>query len=254
MLIFVVSKLVRRRARLSFSESYILTVLLIWVATIVYTGADHFSELRFFVYMLPFVYLFVFDEIWQLTEAAAGRISRLFRSSRRAAPRTIMITALSIATFLALFYYESMGVESTRRFGRHLAESWGLLGRWLQMNTEPGDVVATPVVGAIGYYCDRSIVDMLGIVDEEIAHGSTARPGSGPKDHDRYNSEYVLAKRPRYIFLMSFAPNEATFLKERSWLPAIQDLKRHFPNETYEYTVVRIGPHRYALYRLVGIL
>ena len=248
-LAFVVGKMVRRRQTLTIADYYLLSIIAIWVVTIVYTGADHFIELRFFVYMLPFMYLFALDEIGVFADGVAGRISRVFRSRHRPIFGHAAIMIISLTTFLALFYYNSMGVASTERFGRHLADSWGLLGKWLQQNTEVGDVIATPVVGAIGYYCNRTIVDMLGIVDPVIAHGPRAEPGQGPKDHDRYDSEYVLSRKPQYIYLLSFAPTEKAFLQEKSWIPAIEDLKRHFPNRHYEYGVVRIGPHYYGLYR-----
>jgi hypothetical protein len=248
-LTLIVSKFARKRDSLRITDYYFISLLAIWVATIIYTGADHFIELRFFVYMLPLMYLLIFDEIGILAERAAAWIARGFEGSR---PRLIghaYVLLIALITFLALFFYNSVGVASTTRFGRHLADSWALLGKWLDRNSEPGDVIATPVVGAIGFFCDRVVLDMLGIVDPVIAHGSETRPGHGPKDHDRFDSEYVLSRRPKYIYVMSFASNEKAFLDEKSWIPAVEDLKRLFPNRDYQYGVVTIGPHRYALYR-----
>jgi hypothetical protein len=193
--------------------------------------------------------LFAFDAIGVFADAASRRVLSSLRLANRPALAQVPILMICLATFLALFYYNSLGVVATVTSGRHAADSWGFLGRWLQEHTEAGDVIATPVVGAIGYYCDRTIVDMLGIVDRVIAHESRARPGTGPKDHDRYDSEYVLARRPQFIYLMSFATNEREFLREESWIPAIEDLKRHFPNTDYEYVLIGIGPHRYTLYK-----
>jgi arabinofuranosyltransferase len=247
-IVFILSKLARRARSLRLGDYYVLAVLAIWVAIVIYTGADHFAELRFFVFMLPFMYLACFDEIAAFSGAVGDGISRLLKMRSRGPVKRIPIALLAIATFLGLFYYHSLGLTATVRCGRHLADRWSLVGKWLQENSGPGDVIATPVVGAIGYYCDRTIVDMLGIVDGVIAHTPNAAPGTGPKDHNRFNSEYVLSRNPTYIYLLQFRPSEQAFLERPSRIPALQDLKRYFPNDAYKYMTLAIGQTRHSIY------
>jgi hypothetical protein len=147
-----------------------------------------------------------------------------------------------------MFFYQNEGPRLVLMGGRPHAEKWALLGKWLDENADPGDVVATPVVGAIGYYCHATIVDMLGIVDETIAHTPVADPGAGPKDHNRFNTEYVLGRKPDYIYLLHSRPTEEVFLEKPSWLPALEDLKRYFPREDYEFKAITIDHCRFCLY------
>jgi hypothetical protein len=245
----VLGKIARLRHRLGRIDSYLIALLALWVMTIVYTGADHFSELRYFVYLLPLMYLFAFDEIAALARRAGDGFSRLLRTKSRPAIGRALIGIIAVAGFLAVFYYNSLGVTATVLCGKHLGDKWGLLGRWMEEHSRRGDVIATPVVGAIGYYCDRTIVDMVGIVDPVIAHSARGKPGEGPKDHGLFDTEYVLGRKPKYIYLLSTAPTEQTFLKRPDPIPAIQDLKRFFPNPDYEYGVVVLEGDRFALYR-----
>ena len=249
---FIIGRILRSRHCFTATDRYLLSMLFVWMGITIYTGADHFAELRFFVYMLPFIYLLCVREIQTFTDYLGRRASKPLGTGGEWILKTLAVYVVCVVSFLTLFYSYSMGPAATRVFGKHLAGQWALLGRWLEQNTLPGDKIATPVVGAIGYYCDRTIIDMLGIVDPTIAHTSQADPGQGPKDHDRFNTAYVLSRKPKYIYLLPFAPDERAFINGESWIPAIEDLKRYFPNEEYQYGVVAIGPFRHALYRRIG--
>ena len=246
---FVLVKIARARARLRPADLYLLSVLGLWVVTIVYTGADHFSELRYFVYLLPFMYLVACDEIADFARRSGQALSRLAGRRARHAIANGTIASLAIAGFLAVFYYNSLGITATVLCGKHLGDKWGLLGRWMEETSSRGDAIATPVVGAIGYYCDRPIIDMVGIVDGVIAHSPKGVPGEGPKDHGLYDTEYVLGRKPKYIYLLGTAPSEQMFLRRPDPIPAIQDLKRLFPNRDYEYGLIELEGNRFALYR-----
>jgi arabinofuranosyltransferase len=250
---FILSKAIRRRKSLRLNDYYLMTLLVIWLGTTIYTGGDHFSELRFFVYMLPFMYLLIFDEIAALADYVGSRLTAPRASVRSRILRVGMMFVICLASFLVVFYYNSLGADSSQRLGRHLAERWALLGEWLEETTGSNDSVATPVVGAIGYYCNRTIIDMLGIVDSSIAHSAAAGLGRGPKDHERFNTEYVLSRNPKYIYVMPFQATEQAFLGTTSWIPAVEDLKRFFPHQGYQYGVVALGPHRFALYRRIDV-
>ncbi|MGV8018322.1 MAG: hypothetical protein AB2L26_09125 [Ignavibacteria bacterium] len=39
---------------------------------------------------------------------------------------------------------------------------------WIKENTKPEDIIATHDVGAIGYYSDRKIVDVAGLITPEL--------------------------------------------------------------------------------------
>ena len=75
-----------------------------------------------------------------------------------------------------------------------------LLGTWLSDNTPSDYTVAGCAVGALGYYTDRDILDMLGINDVAIAHTDVPDFGRGLAGHEKYNVDYVLFEvRPEII-------------------------------------------------------
>lgn len=73
----------------------------------------------------------------------------------------------------------------------------------LRRHRAPAPLVATGAIGAFGYHARVPVLDLLGLVDREIARsepdpmGATLRlPG-----HQRWNTEYVFARRPDYILI-----------------------------------------------------
>jgi hypothetical protein len=50
-------------------------------------------------------------------------------------------------------------------------------GEWLNANTPPGTVVAFASIGALPYYADRPIIDLMGLTDRHIARMSVPDMG-----------------------------------------------------------------------------
>jgi hypothetical protein len=40
--------------------------------------------------------------------------------------------------------------------------------RWLEQNTEPGDLLAVHDIGAVGYLVDRPLLDLAGLITPEV--------------------------------------------------------------------------------------
>lgn len=94
-------------------------------------------------------------------------------------------------------------------------ESWTELGRWLARHTSEDAVVAVGAVGRIPYYSDRVTIDMLGLTDRHIAHLPIPL-GSGIPGHEKYDTAYVLARRPDYIVFPRLDPQGRPFLVDWS--------------------------------------
>jgi 4-amino-4-deoxy-L-arabinose transferase-like glycosyltransferase len=246
-IILILIKMARNKGRLRVEEYYLLSLISVQLIGVLAVGADHFSELRYFVYMLPFLYLLSFDEIGNVIDLMAEYIFSSWKSLGLFKGQLLCL--ICILCFLQSFYYNNAGPKAISEKGdRSLADNWIVLGQWLNANSNADDLIATPVIGAIGYYCDRTIIDMLGLVDPVIAHTDVI-PGQGPRDHERYNSEYVMSRKPAYIYVFSPYRTELQFLKNWHWAPAIRDLKKYFPNRDYKYTVVKVLDKEFTLYK-----
>ncbi|HMJ11931.1 MAG TPA: hypothetical protein VK524_10985, partial [Polyangiaceae bacterium] len=87
----------------------------------------------------------------------------------------------------------------------------------------PEDSIAAVGIGALAYYGDRSVIDMVGLTDEHIAHRGKSS-SRGLIAHQRYDSEYVLSRRPAFITLPAtsvlFIPGVGT-----GFVPAVTDMR-----------------------------
>jgi hypothetical protein len=176
-----------------------------YVAYVVAVGGDAFTFYRFWVPVVP--------SLLALTWAAAVR-------GAGGPGRTRLATAA--AAVLAAWWMGSAALANLR------AERWIVpgsravhaankaMGLCIRDHTAPGESIAAAGIGAIRYYSDRPVIDMLGLTDLHIARETRVPMGGGWAGHEKYDSRYVLSRRPVYICV----PEEAD-----SWVvPAAHDL------------------------------
>ena len=68
----------------------------------------------------------------------------------------------------SILVYEFVVVPPTLAFSRSLETLLVGMGRWLDKNSPPDALVATPDIGAVGWYSHRRILDLGGLVTPEI--------------------------------------------------------------------------------------
>jgi len=145
-------------------------------------------------------------ECWSLGNDATPR------AVRRTAVLGTALAVLVLAQNLAV--YSSTVLPQVRSFSAGLESSLIPLGRWLHENTPERSVIATPDIGALGYFSRRRVVDLAGLVtpamvpflDREVPEDAIAnfrfaafvRPGyivdRGPRPDDlRRRSRYAPA-------------------------------------------------------------
>lgn len=202
-----------------------LTALLLGMALIVVVnGGDHFARARFLTPALPFVAALLPAA---LAAVAAWRPKRSWQPARpwcygRRLP--VVLAGLVVALLLAGWGLESRAKVSVnwadirRPAGEVLAAAdarrltklnqWGLgfilMGQTLADIAAPDQSVAAVPIGAIGFFSDRRVFDMVGIVDPVIAHQPLDpaytvrwRPG-----HDKGDGGHILRQEPDFIQLV----------------------------------------------------
>jgi len=107
-----------------------------------------------------------------------------------------------------------LGVESEERRR--------VIGEWLRRNVPPGAMVALNPVGMIPYVSKLPTLDLLGITDAHIARKGERITNRFLFAHNRFDPNYVLSRRPDYLFL-----GQATTLDVD---PALTDLRRPGPS------------------------
>ena len=63
--------------------------------------------------------------------------------------------------------------------------------RWINNNTPPGAIIAAHDIGALGYFGDRSVIDLAGLINKEVVPIIT-----NPEELTKYlkesNAEYLM--------------------------------------------------------------
>jgi arabinofuranosyltransferase len=188
---------------------YLLILLLASWLIVAFNGGDYMLKGRFLTPMLPILY----------TLGAMG-VSQL--SNR--IPRNYSLTLISGLLLIACitWYVEKPIIKNygdkpfpSARLNkpREIVSTpeFVAMGRALRDIAKPGDSIALVPVGAVAYYSEMIVYDMVGLVDPVIAHEpfdlkyieSSWRPG-----HDKGDGLYIIQHKPTYILLVDRLTNE----------------------------------------------
>jgi hypothetical protein len=154
-------------------------------------------------------------ECWSLSLPPAGPGAGAPAARRRTIVLGAALAALVLVQNLAV--YRGAVLPQVRSFSAGLQESLIPMGRWIRSRTPAGCTVATPDIGAIGYFGRRHVLDLGGLVTPAMVpylvheapedatanfrFASFAHPDyildRGPQPDDlRHRSRYAAALRP----------------------------------------------------------
>lgn len=168
-----------------------IVVLAAYAAFMVFAGGDWMLAYRFGAHMLPLAAgLAVAGTIvlWGMCRSAdVGRV-----------PLCISVAVLAVGAVCISANSElamARMVLPSVRSGAYLSQSYARVGRWLRDNSVPEATVAACDIGALGFYSERHIIDMFGLVEPRIARSSG-------KQHHKASPRYVLECRPEWVVLV----------------------------------------------------
>jgi hypothetical protein len=191
--------------KISLKRAYIGIMAMAGIIIITFNGGDHFEFGRFLVPVIPLVIVATID---------LG-FSELFDSDKNASALRPIFLAITLG--VAMFYWEPWNAYLWQRTGPipqanpnqfEYLPSWEtsfiLSGKTLSIIASEDSSIAVVPIGAIAYYSNLNVIDMVGLVDPVIAHEpfdplytATWRPG-----HDKGNGSYILFRQPDYIQLV----------------------------------------------------
>ena len=184
-----------------------------YVLCVVGLGGDYMAMYRFFVPVLPFTYLVVAEVLRGVLGAASAG------SRRRVVVGGCIVFGVGLTLLHStpadallfrrppMMHGHYLGVQTERMATRRFVT----VGRFFDRHKRnPQETLATPVIGAIGYYSNMRILDMLGLTDPHIAHAPPAQSlGLGFPGHERADLLYVVRRRPTYV-LLALDPDPVT--------------------------------------------
>jgi arabinofuranosyltransferase len=126
-------------------------------------------------------------------------------------------------------------------FTRGIEESLVFIGRWLRDNTPAEATVATADIGALGYFSDRKIIDLSGLITPEMI-----RPQRGMIIDEFVESfGFAAQARPDYLVDRYTAPDR---FGERSLFPGVLEPILH--RKMGPLGIMRTEVNYYTLYRI----
>lgn len=226
-LLLVLLYLARRRLTDAATSLVVPFACAAWLlAYVLVAGGDHFALFRFLVPSIA------------IAAIGIGRLAAQWMRSAKVKHPSIVAIAIVLANLSPAAGPQGSAARS--EVGQ--AAAWAKTGRWCAARLPPG-TIASMVVGAIPYYCDRPTIDLLGLVDRHIATRGRIYT-AGPPGHQKYDTPYVLEQAPRYIFFLAAGlparPLFATIEERERWLDdkgfALRHLTTHPETlKRYEY-------------------
>jgi tetratricopeptide (TPR) repeat protein len=234
----VISLLALRNKKRFNEYLYPVMVFYIFCLYIIFVGGDVLRPNRFFVPLMPVFFILVQEGLSQLAD--------MFDKSKEAV--TGAVIALLVICGLTFYTYKEE-FEQIKQYSvleNGLVEKMKLIATWLKnQQTKTGRplVVGATTIGAISYYSDVTLIDMLGLTDKEVAHNPQPIAEISSKDvgwrERNYNVEYVLSRKPDYIlFSTNIKPSayaeRGLFTNDefiRYYYPFVMTMKEYAFNE-----------------------
>ena len=208
----------------TWARLYLLVLTATLLGVVALNGGDHFGGGRFITPLLPWLYALLSsglrDGLVRLPFTAGPVVKTTALAALVALPLSSWWASAPYQT--ALVGWNSLG--QTRPSAKTPAgwlppaqanhgyaftdwvAGFVVMGQSLQAFAAPTDSLAAVPVGAIGYYSQIRIIDMVGLTDPVIARQpfdpayiATWRPG-----HDKGDGAYILSRQPTYIQLTDY--------------------------------------------------
>jgi len=187
-----------KKAFRGFKLSYLLLFSIIYIVYIVAVGGDWMYANRFFVPIIPILYILSaigFISLFIRIKEYLTSVKKLDEIKFRKwfiGGITILNIALFAITFSNLEYKRLIIEEDNANFERQ----WSRFGQWLKLNSPSNTIIAVGPAGKIPYYSELYSIDMWGLNNTEIARTKSKRLQAG---HKKFNFDYVLSLNPEYI-------------------------------------------------------
>ncbi len=157
------------------------------LVTTIFSGGDHFTLFRRAINALPLI--------------AILSVYYLIRILQRIGVKHIPILAVG-AVLLAVGYTATplALAASQSRIDHIIVEEGKFIGEYVRENTPNYDIIAVGCSGALPYFADREVVDVLGLNDKEIAHAEKDKLFSIYTNHGAFNEDIFYKRQPDYFF------------------------------------------------------
>lgn len=176
----------------------IVVLMMAWTGYVLWAGGDYFPGWRFYVPVLAPLVLVCVWATHRLVSWFAEMGSRVGMAAV-----AIVVAVLPLYCWRALWQQEANGsLAAYTKIHTSYVDLWGSAGLWLRDNTPADSVTAAEGAGAIAYFSQRRVIDMLGLNDLHIGHTPVGNMGEGKAGHEKRDPAYVLSQKPDYVYAL----------------------------------------------------
>ena len=188
-----------RELRSKISLLYGFTIC--WIVAIVIIGGDVLPIQRFFLPVMPIIFILITKSVSHLIHKAVIK-SKVFRNLSR------LVCFSAIVTW-GIFVYNNQYPEMLikRAYESGLVSKMKVYASWVKHQMEINNrkmKVAMSTIGAFSFYSDAHVIDLVGLTDSYVAHHPLEVNGIDDElpvlwKERHYNAQYVLSEKPDYI-------------------------------------------------------
>ncbi len=190
------------KRRFAFWCTALFSVVLVYLGYIVYVGGD-WSVGRFFVPILPFVYILLATGIVEVYETLAEWVRRVTSSGGTMLALRCAAVVCLLAGGAILFWSSSLRGEHELYVGGFQAgkasQARVAMGKWLRDNVPADTFIAVDAAGQVPYYADLQTLDMFGVNDVHTGHLEIETMGEGVPGHEKFDFDYIMWRGPDLI-------------------------------------------------------
>jgi arabinofuranosyltransferase len=190
------------RKRTAAESSHFKIVSLMFLGTftlyILLVGGDYMAMYRFFVPLLPLLYLLIAAEFIK-TAGSGKNVAGWF-----------LLAAAVLITFLPSTPLDRLvwGGNHPYQYGcyeGYRTEQW-YLNRYItigklfgQIKRNAADSIVIPAIGAVGYYSGMNVIDYYGLTEPRIARMAKKTFSENFPGHEKTDIDFILSKKPNYL-------------------------------------------------------
>jgi tetratricopeptide (TPR) repeat protein len=222
----------------------LLLIIGIFILYSIAIGGDVLPLFRFLLPVLPLIYILF---IGSLLSEDFIRLTQNLLSKNRYLRFVPLIIVFGITAYNYLIPYEE--IKKFSFYENQLVKKMSSTSNWIQqkyLKAEKKLTVACTTIGAVSYYTDAKIVDMLGLTDRTIAHypkplNVISGSHTGWKEKN-YNVDYIMSLQPDYIYF-------STGIKPSAFAERALFMSESFVNNYYPYFFESVNNYIETIYK-----
>lgn len=196
--------------------SLFLWLIFSWIVLVVLIGGDVLPIHRFFIQIMPLIYILFIQSIFEMIQSFIHRLQ---------IKTIIEISFIIFIVGYSIFNYginkEEMMIKRSYESG--LVKKMKIYAEWIEKqdknklvgkNNNYEFTVAMSTIGSFSYNANVRVIDLVGLTDSYIAHHPKEVEGIDEElpilwKERHYNAEYVLDQKPDYIIFPAGAKPSA---------------------------------------------